>query len=336
MGRATRILIGGAVCIACATGCKEDYEFNEDHGYVDYAFLLDDPSVQGPFELRRAWIDEEIWEYFDLGPIQPVPATMYVLTFGGRPLEGQYPIVADLPGSGDYSPFWRVIEVEVPSDYTPNDIKSVHSAVYSGFPTTETEEVVYCPVVDPNAEYRDSAGRPLRVFPGTGEPIVNPFFGVADPRLGGEVDGREQLTREAHALEEDLVLQPIWFTGRRAFCLDPHLTRRYRQAPTDLGGEPRLDASRFARAFVQTRSGEAGPEPWPDTAPVFEYGTDSAGFHPAVRLFGVATAAAGAFVELDDFPGHPDFPNAVPIDLAQRPVIRRLPDPADLPPAPTE
>lgn len=329
------LLLVGALCLTFTAGCEDGYEFNEDHGSIDYAPLPDEPAVKGPFEMRRAYIAEEVWEYLDLGPIQPVPAPMYVFTFGGRPLAGQYPVVETLPGDTDYSPFWRVIEIEVPSDYEANGIKSVHSARASGFPTVETDEVVYCPVVDPAAVFRDSYGRPLRVFPGTGEPIANPFLGAADPRLGGEVDSREWLTREADALEEDLVLQPFWYVGRRGFCLDRHLTRRYRQAPSAAGGAPQLDRARFARAFVQLRRGDEGAEPWPETTPVFEHGAESPGFHPAVAFYGVPTVADGDFVEPDDLPGFPDFVDAVPLDVAQRPVMRRLPDQADLPAPPT-
>jgi len=336
MGRGVRLLLGGALGLACTVGCRDGYEFNEDHGYVDYALLPDDPAVKGPVRMQRAYVAEELWEYFDLGPVQPIPAPMYVLTFGGRPLEGQYPVVETLPGDADYSPFWRVIEIEVPSDYAANGIKSVHSARASGFPTVETDEVIYCPVVDPAADYRDAYGRPLRVFPGTGEPIANPFFGAADPRLGGDVDRREVLYRETDGLEEDLVLQPFWHVGRRGFCLDPHLTRRYRQAPSAAGGAPGIDRSRFGRAFVQVRTGDAGIEPWPETTPVFEHGAESRAFHPVVTFYGVSTVADGAFVEPDDFPGCPDFFDAVVLGGAQRPIIRRVPDQADLPAPPTE
>lgn len=217
----------------------------------------------------------------------------------------------------------------MPGDYPPNAFKSWGTVEASGFRITETDEVVYCPIVDGEAAFFDPDGRPLRVFPGTGEPIANPFVGRSDPRLGG-VDERETLTRAEHGLEEDLVLQPIWHAGQRAACLDPHLTRRFPQAPSAAGGSPVVDPGRFGRAFVQFQPGEEAT-PWPGLRPVFEHGADSRGFHPVVRLYGEVTVADTQRIELDDFAGYPDFDDAIALDVAQRPVIRRSPDPADLP-----
>lgn len=337
--RASWGLVLGALAMAAgATGCEREYPSDKMYGPVIYEVLPDDPAVKGPFVMQRAYVAELEWEFLDLGPFNPVPQPMYVLTFGGQPLEGQWPIIDNLTDTPDYSPFWRVIEVEVPSDYTPNQIKSLASLEDAGWDMVDTETALYCPLVDPDAQFFDPDGRPLRVFWGTGEAVPNPHYGALDPRVAPGTDDRPFLTREEHALEEDLVLQPLWYGRLRAFCLDRDLTRRYRLSAGELGGGSALDAGTFNTRYVQLQAGDpeamTEPAPWPGLLPVFGAGRDEASFHPVVQIVGEITASDTQFVELDDFAGFPLFEEVTPLGLAQQPLMRLRPDPADLPAPP--
>lgn len=101
---AARLALCAALCAALAA-CDDGYTHDRAGVPITGEMLPDTPAVRGPFHLERAYIDGEPWEYLDLGAFEPLPATMYVLTFGGWPLEGQWPVVRHLPGAEGYSPF---------------------------------------------------------------------------------------------------------------------------------------------------------------------------------------------------------------------------------------
>jgi len=84
---------------------------------------------------------------FDVMPTEPAP--IYVLFKDGAPspVPDQLNIVGVIPGDMGYSDFWRVNKVTVPQTYIANTITSESDVMNSGYPITETDILVNCPIV---------------------------------------------------------------------------------------------------------------------------------------------------------------------------------------------
>ncbi len=104
---------------------------------------------QGPF-ITHGWSPAgKIVDYynFDIQPTAPAP--IYVLIKSGETtsVTGQYNIIDVIPGDSGYNDFWQIYNVTVPSDYVANTITSYQEIVSKGYPVTQTNTLVNCPVV---------------------------------------------------------------------------------------------------------------------------------------------------------------------------------------------
>ncbi len=84
---------------------------------------------------------------FDVLPIKSAP--IFVLFREGETssVEGQLNIIDVIPGDKEYSDFWHVHKVTVPSGYVANTVTSYQEIVDKGFTVERTNKVVNCPVV---------------------------------------------------------------------------------------------------------------------------------------------------------------------------------------------
>ncbi len=83
--------------------------------------------------------------------------------------DSQAPIIDDLPAREEYTPYWEIVAVLVPSDYEPNQFKSyetLRAAVDDGLVTLDyTGTAVNCPVVDTETELAPGAAARDRAIP---------------------------------------------------------------------------------------------------------------------------------------------------------------------------
>lgn len=83
--------------------------------------------------------------------------------------ESQAPIVDDLPGHENYSPYWEIVAASVPDAYAPNQIKSYSSlrdAVREGLISLEYRGLALnCPIVDTEVELSPGASVRARAIP---------------------------------------------------------------------------------------------------------------------------------------------------------------------------
>lgn len=217
-------LAGLAVLAACSdTTVKDRYAgvvvYDDFPASAKGSDHSDDFGLPAAFVLSAGFVDGKAYQYLDLGEFNPVVPKMYLLMRDGAPVEGQYPIIDTLPDKDDYSPWWQVVEVEVPSDYVANDIKSKKSVDASGYTQNATMEAVHCPVINPDAAWisADFAAT-LTIFWGTGELVPNPNYGFGD-------DDRPVLADE-DATASDIMLTPVWHKRLRAFCYAEDFTGR--------------------------------------------------------------------------------------------------------------
>jgi hypothetical protein len=91
---------------------------------------------------------------FDVQPSKA--AAIYVLVKAGSttPIEGQLPIVDELPGESGYSDFRQLVRVTVPADYHPNTVTSVKDVEGSGWPMERTTTIVNDPIVPEGSHAR--------------------------------------------------------------------------------------------------------------------------------------------------------------------------------------
>lgn len=229
--------------------CTDDGSLNDDaYGRLVYDVFPDtargaptDPSnPDDPYREFRltglARLGVDTVEYADLGDVYPeVLPEVYVMTRGGRPIDGQYPIVDTLPDKAEYSPFWRVVEVEVPSAYVANATKSKGGIERNGFRTRVTDRLMYCPVVNPDAYWitpdPDFGDLYWNVFYGTGEPVPNPYFDSSAPDAGSPEEAVPPVLTDDTATEADIRLRPFWHKRLLGFCLpgvlDAHRAATY-------------------------------------------------------------------------------------------------------------
>ena len=102
---------------------------------------------QGPFITQGFGPRGEVIKYYNFDVQPKVPAPIYVLMKGGKPVAGQLNIVDVIPGDDGYNDFWQIIAVTVPEAYVANAITSAAAVASSGFSKTATDMLVNCPIV---------------------------------------------------------------------------------------------------------------------------------------------------------------------------------------------
>lgn len=110
------------------------------------------------------WYRNESVSYLDYGPQPNVTAPIlafFQAAAPDTPVAGQRNIIDTIPAQPGYSDFWRVYKVLVPSGYTTNSIRSLADAGAFGYTIEETDLVVNCPVVNPNATIQGSSAAPV-------------------------------------------------------------------------------------------------------------------------------------------------------------------------------
>lgn len=211
--------------VALLAACEDDRLDDPYYGPMVYDVFPDtargasqDPSdpesLYRMFQLKAGYVNGEIAEYADFGPLNPILPDVYVMVHDGKPVEGQYPIVDVAPDKPEYSSFWHVVEVEVPSNYVANSIKSLAGIKRNDYPLVPTQKATYCPIVNPDALFvtYDEAGT-YTVFYGTGEPVPNPYF------AGPDDAGTPATVTDTEATEGDVRLTPLWHKRLLGFCL---------------------------------------------------------------------------------------------------------------------
>lgn len=165
MGRKSGTGVRSAALVAIGAlagfGCEGT---PEDDFYGPLVYDVLPAEVSGPFALEFAFADGEMWQYADvdpgLGSFNTIPGKVYIMTG----VEGQYPIIDALPGTLEYSPFWTVVQVEPPSGYKANQIKSLQTIEDAGLKLTETDEIMHCAVVNPDAAWTSNLGVPVEAL----------------------------------------------------------------------------------------------------------------------------------------------------------------------------
>ncbi len=154
---AALVAVGALAGFGCEGTPEDDY-----YGPLVYEVLP--AEISGPFALEFAFADGELWQYADvdpgLGNFNTIPGKVYVM----KGVDGQYPIIDALPGDAAYSPFWTVVEVEPPSDYKANQIKSLQTIEDAGLTMTETDTIIHCAVVNPDAQWTSNLGVPVEAL----------------------------------------------------------------------------------------------------------------------------------------------------------------------------
>lgn len=107
----------------------------------------------GPMITRGLGPGGEPVQYYNFDVQPPEPADIYVLfpEGGEAPIEGQLNIIDAIPGDDGYSDFWRVTRVDVPADYVANTAASLDELEAAGYPMTQLDMIVNCPVVPPGS-----------------------------------------------------------------------------------------------------------------------------------------------------------------------------------------
>lgn len=104
--------------------------------------------------LTKGWHKGRPIYYFDFGANTDTAAAIYAFITGmdaqGNPqfVTGQHNIIDAVPGNADYTAFWQVTLVTVPSGYTADTLRSFSAVTASGYPMQATDNIVNCPVVN--------------------------------------------------------------------------------------------------------------------------------------------------------------------------------------------
>jgi hypothetical protein len=87
--------------------------------------------------------------HYNLDVQRGEPINIYVMFFEGEstPVPDQLPLADYVPGVHGYTDFWRLVRVEVPSDYVANTVTSTAGINRQGFPLTVTDTIINCPVM---------------------------------------------------------------------------------------------------------------------------------------------------------------------------------------------
>ena len=147
-------VVATVAALALAAGCDDDRITDAYYGRMVYDVFPDtargasqdpgDPELgYRQFQFAAGYVNSEIAEYADFGPLNPILPNVYLLVHNGKAVAGQHPIIDTVPDKGDYSSFWHVVEVEVPASYTANDLKSLHGIEKAGYDLKDTQEAIY-------------------------------------------------------------------------------------------------------------------------------------------------------------------------------------------------
>ena len=202
---------------------------------------------QEPFFSMGLGPDGEFISYYNFDVMPTEPAPIYVLFKDGEPtpVPDQLNIIGVIPGDTTYNDFWRVNKVTVPQNYVANTITSESDVVNSGYPITETDILVNCPIVpdsstamlryttgeDPGLTrgwydttvvfYFNFSEKSLMVD-GSGmvplSPIyvcfnINPGEPGGGPPSGFKIDSTGRTHNVTETLPEDSLYSPLWFVN---------------------------------------------------------------------------------------------------------------------------
>lgn len=134
--------------------------------YYPYLLQIPKPRVFGcliynnPFnqQVQLCWYKNFAVYYLDLGTVSveaskvtTVNVYRFITGFDnlGNPIfvPGQHNILENVPGDPQYNPIWRVMLVEVPSDYIPDSIRSDDEIRRRGLKIIPTEIAINCPIL---------------------------------------------------------------------------------------------------------------------------------------------------------------------------------------------
>lgn len=146
---------------------------------------------QGPFITRGLGPNGEFITYYNFDVMPTEPAPIYVLFRDGEPnpVPDQLNIVGVIPGDTGYNDFWRVYQVTVPPTYVANTLTDATDIITGGYPITETDVLVNCPIVPDSstADLRYTTGEDPGLTRGWYETTVVFYFNFAESAL--MVDG---------------------------------------------------------------------------------------------------------------------------------------------------
>ena len=182
---------------------------------------------------------------FDVQPTDPAP--IYVLFRDGEmdPVAGQLNIVDVIPGDTSYNDFWRVNKVTVPQNYIANTVTSYSEIMSAGYPITETDILVNCPIVPEGSTamlrynnnpdtglsmgwyqgllvfYFNFSEKALMVTPSGMVPLspiyvcfnINPGEPGGGPPSGFKTDSTGRTHNVTATLPEDVDYSPLWMVN---------------------------------------------------------------------------------------------------------------------------
>lgn len=297
---AALVTIGALAGFGCEGTPEDDF-----YGPVVYDVLPE--ATRGPFALEFAFADGEPWQYVDvdpgLGSFNDLPGKVYVM----KGVEGQFPIIDALPGDLEYSPFWEIIEVDPPSGYKANQIKSLRTIEDFDLKQTPTGRIMHCPVVDPDAAWTSNLGVPLealglpampaQVIWNVGDDMPNAFgeylaqFGIGPADFFGFVGAPDEASgwpgfefspefvalaemradknflTDADASPLDVNLQPVWHKRLRGFCLPDAADSTYATEADEFGD---VHIATFGEFFLQFSPGQPEMPGDPEAEPPVE------------------------------------------------------------------
>lgn len=105
--------------------------------------------------VETVWYRHEMYfllaTHFEVVWIDPpqVPVKEYLFCYAesGAPVPDQYPVMSLVPGEYHYQPIAEEVLVAVPSDYTPNQLRSQEEILLSGYPIDETGRYFVRPIL---------------------------------------------------------------------------------------------------------------------------------------------------------------------------------------------
>ena len=135
----------------------EGYDVMKPGLFVNCPVVGADSTLEEGKELTQGWYPGEPVFYPDFGGNDPVAIPIWAFITGfnddGTPafVEGQNNVIDVVKGEAGYSAFWRVNLVQLGAAYEANTLTSAAQVAASGLAVTETDLVVNCPVVRPDA-----------------------------------------------------------------------------------------------------------------------------------------------------------------------------------------
>ena len=135
----------------------EGYDVMKPGLFVNCPGVGADSTLEEGKELTQGWYRGEPVFYPDFGGNDPVAIPIWAFITGfnddGTPafVEGPNNVIDVVKGEDGYSAFWRVNLVQVDGAYEGNTLTSAAQVAASGLAVTQTDLVVNCPVVRPDA-----------------------------------------------------------------------------------------------------------------------------------------------------------------------------------------